>query len=224
MCGRFSQTANKDTLTREFRFRNFRPKNFKPRYNIFPSDVVVGLVRDPGLSLAEFRWGLIPPWAKDPAIGNRMINARKETLAEKPSFRAPLRDQRCLIVADGFFEWKAEARRKVPYYIRLKSKRPFTFAGLWSDWQCPGEGMVLSCAIITGEPNALVLPIHERMPVIIPEARRGEWLDPSNHDVDGLLKILEPYPAGEMEAYPVSRIVNSPQNDVPECLEPVLTN
>jgi putative SOS response-associated peptidase YedK len=169
-----------------------------------------------------FRWGLIPFWAEDPAIGNRMINARSETLAEKPSFRAAYRRRRCLVLADGFYEWRKEpgSRSKTPYLVRMASGEPFAFAGLWEAWR-PDDTPVLSCTIITTRPNELVAPIHNRMPVILPREAYDLWLDPGEKRPAELDPLLGPYPAAEMTAYPVSRIVNNPQNDVPEVVEPV---
>ena len=221
MCGRYSLTASTVKLAEEFKLAGAHLKEIQPQYNIAPSQAVPVLIVAPQLCMELFRWGLIPSWAKDPAIGNRMINARKETLVEKPSFRAPFQKQRCLILGDGFYEWKQEGRVKTPYYIRLKSKAPFGFAGLWSKWTHPNGNEIYSCTIITGEPNELLKPIHNRMPVILLPERRDEWLDPSHQDTKGLIDLLEPYPAEEMEAYPVSRLVNSPEHNRPECLEPV---
>lgn len=221
MCGRYTLTV--DVKKMEEEFQNILPNvpPLKPSYNIAPSRPVPVLLRHPEPKLDFLRWGLIPSWAKDPEIGNRMINARKETLIEKPSFRVPFKNQRCLVLADGFYEWKGEGLQKIPYYIRLKSGRPFGFAGLWSHWTAPNGGEIYSCAIITGEPNELLKPIHNRMPMILPKEKRNRWLDPENHDTEELMSFLEPYPAEEMEAHPVSRLVNSPANDTPECVKPI---
>ena len=221
MCGRYTLTTNKVKIAEEFHLHDVQLRELPPQYNIAPSQPVPVLLEKPELSLELFRWGLIPSWAKDPSIGNKMINARSETLSSKASFSKPLRERRCLILADGFYEWKQEGRTKAPYYVRLKSKQPFGFAGLWSKWVAPVGNPIYSCTIITGEPNELLKPIHNRMPVILLREKRDEWLDPSNHDTNGLMKLLEPYPPSEMEAYPVSRLVNSPENNQPECMEPV---
>lgn len=148
-----------------------------------------------------------------------MINARMESLTEKPSFRTPLRNSRCLVLSDGFFEWKLEGKRKVPYYVCLKSREPFSFAGLWSSWRSPEGKEVRSCTIITGPPNELLTPIHNRMPIILPPGLREEWADPLDRDPQTLLSLLRPYPPEEMEAYPVSTQVNSPSFDSPECIQ-----
>jgi putative SOS response-associated peptidase YedK len=173
--------------------------------------------------LDYYLWGLIPSWAKDTQIGNRMINARAETLAEKPAFRAAFRRRRCLVLADGFYEWRADAltKRKTPMYIQLESREPFGFAGLWEIWTSRDGSEVRSCTIITTEPNQLITPIHNRMPVIIPPDNYEQWLAPQELPLQQLQSMLVPYPAGEMVAYPVSRLVNSPENDVPDCVLPV---
>ena len=220
MCGRYSLTASKKKIAEEFKLQESHLKELGPQYNIAPSRSVPVLIKSPDTQVELFRWGLIPSWAKDPTIRNRMINARKETLAEKPSFRSPFQKHRCLVLADGFYEWKGEGRAKTPYYIRMKSKEPFGFAGLWSKWIDPSKKEIYSCTIITGEPNEILKPIHNRMPMILLPKNRDEWLDLTNQDTIRLLKLLEPYPAEEMEAYPVSRLVNSPENNKPECIEP----
>ena len=253
MCGRYTLTVSKKKLAEAFDLHEVQLRELPPQYNIAPLQSVPVLLEAPEPRVELFRWGLIPSWAKDPAIGDRMIpppafppkagyfhsesritgpsgrrqvvgmiNARKETLTEKPSFRDPFRNQRCLVLADGFYEWKAEERGKAPYYIRLKSKEPFGFAGLWSSWRNPNGSEIRSCAIITGEPNELMRSIHNRMPVILSREKREFWLDPSNHDTNGLMALLEPYPAAEMETYSVSKSVNSPGNDSPECVEPLV--
>jgi len=150
-----------------------------------------------------------------------MINARSETAARKPAFRKPFRERRCLILADGFYEWKREGSRKQPFYIKLKSETPFAFAGLWDRWQ-PNDGQPLeTCTILTTAPNAVLQPIHDRMPVILPSDAYTVWLDPAMRDVDPVQALLTPYPAEKMMAYPVSTRVNSPANDLPECVAPL---
>lgn len=223
MCGRFTLVTRREDLASQLGIPlDAVPRDLRPRYNIAPSQLVPILIHDEGVKMALFQWGLIPHWAKDPSIGSRMINARRETLAEKPSFRGPLKKQRCLILADGFYEWheSEKGKPKVPHYIRLKSKKPFTFAGLWSKWRAPDGAEVLTCTIVTDEANELISRIHHRMPVILPEAARDQWLDPANEDVDALLAILKPYLPEEMEMFPVTRRVNSPSNDDEGCLAP----
>jgi len=222
MCGRFTLTADINDLQSEFPWVVI-PEGIQPRYNIAPSQPVAVIPNDGHNQLDFFTWGLVPSWAKDPTIGNRLINARAETLAEKPSFRTAFRRRRCLVLADGFYEWRksANGRGKVPMYIRLKSRRPFGFAGLWEVWHS-GEGdKILSCAIITTEPNSLVGEIHNRMPVILPEEAYAAWLDPDIQDSSQLTPLLLPYPADQMAAYPVSSAVNNPANESPECILPL---
>jgi len=167
-------------------------------------------------------WGLIPSWADDPAIGDHMINARAKTAAEKPAFRHALRTQRCLIVADGFYEWQKQDRWKQPYFVHMKDDRPFAFAGLWERWD-KGDEPVFSCALLTTDANELLAPIHDRMPVILPTSAYDTWLDPGIHDPKRLQPLLVPFAGDEMEAYPVSRLVNDPENDLPACLKRIET-
>lgn len=220
MCGRFSLGVNLDDLIEAFPDFTFPPET-EPRYNIAPTQNVMVVPNNTAGHVSFFRWGLIPSWAKDPAIGNRMINARAETLGEKPSFRAAYLRRRCLILADGFYEWQAIPRSKTkqPMYVQLASKQPFAFAGLWELWR-PDDTPILSCTIITTEPNALLAPIHNRMPVILPLEAYDLWLDPTEQKPAALNHLLKPYPADLMTAYPVSRLVNSPSNDVPACIIP----
>ena len=174
-----------------------------------------------GREAALQRWGLIPSWAKDPKIGNKLINARAETLFEKPSFRTAAAERRCLIPADGFYEWRRSERGKEPMYVRLRSKEPFGFAGLWESWLSPAGQVVRSCAIVTTEPNELLKTIHNRMPVIVPRELEALWLDPGVKSERELSEVLRPYPEEELEAYAVAPLVNSPANDRPECVEAV---
>jgi putative SOS response-associated peptidase YedK len=192
-----------------------------PRYNIAPTQPVLAIANDHPDRVAHFRWGLIPSWAKDASIGSRLINARAETLAEKPAFRTALRRRRCLVPADGFFEWRMSGKSKTPMYFRLKTGGLFAFAGLWDVWHGPDGSEIPSCTLITGQPNELVKPIHDRMPVILPSEHYEQWLNPGEQEPAALHAMLVPYPASEMEAYPVSRAVNSPKNDSPQCIEPV---
>jgi putative SOS response-associated peptidase YedK len=220
MCGRFTQ-AQIAELDREV-FKLLEMPALEPRYNIAPTqDVAVIRQRRSGERVMHFlRWGLIPAWAREPAIGNRMINARAETLHSKPAFEKPFRRQRCLVPADGFYEWKKTEEGKQPFYIRRRDERPFAFAGLWDRWHDAAHGDVDSFAIITTSPNALLAPIHDRMPVILRSDKYDEWLDGTNRDVERLGTLLGPYPEEEMTAYPVSRYVNKPSNEGPECVTP----
>ena len=220
MCGRFSLTRGDQNMEEEFGAKLRNP--YRPRYNIAPTQEVLVLLND-GIErrLETFRWGLIPSWAKDPKIGSKLINARAETIFEKPSFRSAAKDRRCLILADGFYEWAKTDRGKIPMYVRRKTGRPFGFAGLWEFWQSPEGEEVRTCAIVTTEPNALMLSIHNRMPVIVQKKLEEVWLDPALKQQSELMEVLQPYPAEEMEAFSVSKLVNAPTNDSPECVKPV---
>lgn len=190
-----------------------------PRYNIAPSQMVAAIPNDGKHQIEFFRWGLVPSWAKDVAIGNRMINARAESLAEKPAFRTAIRKRRCLILADGFYEWQVQAdgKTKVPMYITMKDGKPFCFAGLWDTWKRAGEE-VRSCTIITTPANALMMPIHDRMPAIVPREGYLDWLDPAERTPQSLQDWLRPYPSEEMAARPVGQLVNNPKHDSPAVL------
>ena len=226
MCGRFTLASDPEMLQQVF-FDFEVPMNLSPRYNISPTQDVASVPNTREKQVEFFHWGLIPSWAKDPKIGNRMINARSETLAEKPSFRNAYKRRRCLVLADGYYEWQQIPgnRVKQPVYIRLKSQKPFAVAGLWEVWQSKDMDEPLkSCTIITCPPNALLEEIHHRMPVILPADAYAQWLSPDEQPVDALQPLLIPYPGEEMEAYPVSRFVNRPMNDSPECIAPLETN
>ena len=221
MCGRFTLTVDPADLQDAFPQFTF-PEKYAPRYNISPSQPILAIPNDDNNAADFFTWGLIPSWAKDPSIGSKMINARAETLAEKPSFRAGFKYHRCLILADGFYEWKQQpgTKAKTPHFIRLKSGRPFAFAGLWDTWQSPDGGTVKSATIITTAPNSLMAPIHNRMPVILPQSAYAQWLDPGARPAESLQTLLASYPSEEMNAHPVSTLVNSPANDRAECIIP----
>ena len=223
MCGRFSLTANLTTVAQRFGVPIFTAESARwhPAYNIAPTKTVIVVSDDGTRSLTEMRWGLIPSWAKDPTIGNRMINARAETVATKPAFRVALRKRRCLVVADGFYEWQQQGRTKQPFHIALKSGEPFGFAGLWDTWTAPDGGEIKNCTIITTEANEVLKPIHDRMPVILTREAEAVWLDPTIQDPAHLLPLLKLYPAQEMVAYPVSPWVNNPSHDAPECVLPL---
>ncbi len=224
MCGRFGAT---------FQYRDIKVlwnlrgdfTDFAPRYNIAPSQEVPVIVRSEDHNeVKPMRWGLVQSWAQDPSIGQRMINARSETLLEKPSFKNLVASRRCLVPADGFYEWRREGNRKVPMWIHLKSRVPFAFAGLWDYWRDPaGDKQLYSFTIITTEANALLRPIHNRMPVIYDkEMGRQFWLEESFGDQPMILAaVLQPLPSDLMEAHEVSTLVNSPENDTAECIQPV---
>jgi len=222
MCGRFTLALSAGQLELAFPWLSV-PQDLKPRYNVAPSQPVAVVSNNNPTQLYFFQWGLVPSWAKDVKIGYRMINARSETLAEKPSFRAAYRRRRCLVLANGFYEWKKEPGRKAktPYFIALDSREPFAFAGLWEVWHSADGSVLPTCAIITTTPNELLAPIHNRMPVILPPESYEQWLDPAEQPPDRLQALLRSYPAEQMTAYPVSTLVNKPQNDRPECILPV---
>lgn len=221
MCGRFTLAVEGEELQGEFPGTEF-PSQFAPRYNIAPSQPVLAISNDGRRKADFFMWGLIPSWAKDASIGSRLINARAETLAEKPAFRGSFKYKRCLILADGFYEWQGApgTKTKVPYYIHLENKKPFSFAGLWSDWHGPDGSELRSCTIITTQPNQLMAPIHNRMPVIVRAENRAAWLEPAAVSPEALSPLLQPYPAELMSAFPVSSLVNNPANDRPDCRLP----
>jgi putative SOS response-associated peptidase YedK len=219
MCGRFAQVDVIGNLIRTF-FIDDVLTEIAPSYNIAPGSRILSIVRNDGRRvLRDFRWGLIPSWAKDPGIGHKMINARAESVDQKPSFRSAFKSRRCLIVASGFYEWKKEGRSKVPFYVKLASGSPFAFAGLYESWKSPAGDEMKTCTIITTEPNDLMKSIHNRMPVILPGNREDQWLDTSTQPGDAMA-LLAPYPAEDMVAYPVSSWVNSPQNNSPDCIRP----
>ncbi len=222
MCGRFTLTASATALAQQFNLADIPARS--PRYNVAPTQEVLAVVRRPDASKRQarlLRWGLIPMWVEGPAVGSRMINARAETVATKPAFRRAFRERRCLILADGFYEWQRREGRKQPFYIRLDDGQPFAFAGLWERW-VPLDGQPLdSCTIITTTSNDLVGRIHLRMPVILAPEDYDLWLDPGLHEPECLQPLLRPYPAEEMVAYPVSTRVNNPADDTPDCTLPV---
>jgi putative SOS response-associated peptidase YedK len=219
MCGRYTLRTPVDSLVETFEIEEY-PSSITPNYNIAPTQEVAAVVEEEDKRKLEMlHWGLIPSWAKDPAIGNKMINARAETVSEKPSFRSAFKKRRCLILADGFYEWKKTDDGKQPYHVKMEDGSPFAFAGLWESWGKNGEE-IHSCTIITTEANDLMSEIHHRMPVILPPEDYAMWLDPDFDEKEPLTTLLKPYPADAMEAYPVSRKVNKPSNNEPSVLEP----
>lgn len=218
MCGRYTLTVDQEALQVALGVEGL--VHPRPRYNVAPTQEVPVVVAPEGEARgAVLRWGLVPSWAKDPSIGNRMINARSETAHEKPSFRAPFRRSRCLVPADGFFEWRREGSGKVPFWIHMEDRAPFTMAGLWDRWRDPEGGERATFTILTTEPNELLRPIHDRMPVIVAPGDRRRWLDPGA-GVPALRELLGPHPAEPMAVREVSTRVNSPRNDDPSCIEP----
>lgn len=223
MCGRFTLTADQDSFEDRFSLTRF-DLGWVPSFNIAPTQEVLTVTNDGSENRPELmRWGLVPSWAKDPKIGNRMINARSETVAEKPSFRTAFKRRRCLIPADGFYEWKREGKAKKPMLITANPGGLFAFAGLWETWKQPDDSWLLTCAIITTSANEFMKSIHDRMPVILPRESEASWLDPEEQDTAMLSELLLPYDSDRMEAYEVSTLVNSPRNNFPEVIEPVAT-
>jgi putative SOS response-associated peptidase YedK len=199
MCGRFVLLADLANVTEVFDL-HASAGPYQTGDNISPGQRVAAVVLREGCNrLVQFQWGLIPSWAKDPLMGNRMFNARAETIAEKPSFRNAFRKRRCLIIADGFYEWQKTGSVRNPFLFGLKSGEPFGLAGLYESWEALDGQTIPSCTIITTEPNELIKPIHDRMPVILPANRHVFWMDPKNHDQQALLSMLKPYPSEGME-------------------------
>jgi len=225
MCGRYRLTIDQQEQLEVYVAELFEEEDRGSRYNIAPTQrVPVLVIQDDTRWIRGFRWGLVPSWAKDPAIGNRMINARSETVAEKPSFRTAWKHRRrCLVLTDGFYEWQKPADGKgpkIPHAIEMADGRPFGFAGLWERWGSEDDPL-FTCTILTTDANELVKPIHDRMPVILGDAEEWDaWVDPDvpSDELDGLLR---PYPSEELHAYPVSTYVNKPGNEGPECVDPV---
>lgn len=216
MCGRYTLITDIKKVAESFGVDPL-PTN-SPRYNIAPTQDIVAILKNGTAHMSTLRWGLIPAWAKDESIGSRMINARAETLAEKPSFKSLLRGKRCLVVADGFYEWRTEGKSKTPMYITLQDNQPFAFAGLWDIWKAPDGQQVQSCTIITTEPNELMATIHNRMPAILRPGAYEDWLNPQLRDEHVLTHYLQPYPTELMKARPVSKLVNNPKNETAEIL------
>ncbi|GIO24794.1 SOS response-associated peptidase [Oceanobacillus sp. J11TS1] len=224
MCGRFTLFATFDEIIERFDIDQMIDESlYTPNYNVAPSQSVLAVINDGTNSrLGYLRWGLIPSWAKDMKIGYKMINARAETLTEKPSYRNAYKQRRCLVLADSFYEWKRhDDKTKTPMRIKLKSDNLFAMAGLWETWRSPDGKPVHSCTIITTKPNKLVEEIHDRMPVIIKPEYESTWLDKSITNTDRLNDLLAPLPEDLMEAYAVSSLVNSPKNNNPNLIQKI---
>lgn len=219
MCGRFVTDSNISVIKKLFNIKEVL-SDIAPSYNIAPSQNVAVVVKDEVNKLMTCRWGFIPSWSKDESVGYKLINARAETVAVKPMFTAAFEKHRCLVVADGFYEWRKEDKVKTPVYIHLKSGEPFGLAGLYNVWTSPEGKHICTCTIITTDANDLIEPIHNRMPVIIPRDRQELWLDTETGDKTELLSLLKPYPSKELELYDVSTKVNSPKFNSPECIRP----
>lgn len=220
MCGRFSLYTDMEQIKERFDVQFVsNEEDYYPNYNIAPSQSVIAIIND-GTSnrMGQLRWGLIPSWAKDEKIGYKMINARSETVDEKPSYRNAFAQRRCIIPMNSFYEWIANEKEKVPMLIKMKNNELFGVAGIWETWNKKNEETVHSCTILTTEANSLVKTIHDRMPVILPTEKLGDWLDPNLRDKDRLKAMLKPYESSLMEAYPVSQKVNTPKNNYAELL------
>jgi len=220
MCGRYAFFSPAEAVRRTFRLDDV--PELEPRYNVAPTQPVAAVRagEEGARAFAMLHWGLVPKWAKERAIGNRMINARSETLAEKPSFRDAFRKRRCLVLADGWYEWQVVAGGKQPWFIRMKDAQPIAFAGLWERWKDPANGALLeSCTIVTTDAAASIRRIHDRMPVVVAGADQDRWLDPASSDTATLSGLLRPFDADALEAWPVSRLVNAPKNQGPALIE-----
>jgi putative SOS response-associated peptidase YedK len=221
MCGRFTLVTDPEKLMSRFQLQEI-PFDLKPRYNIAPGQPIPAILADGGRRrIGQLRWGLVPSWAQDEKIGYKMINARAETLQEKPAFRRLFAHKRYLIPADGFYEWKQLGNYKQPMRITMREGQPFGFAGLYDTWTSPVGEKLYTCTIITTKPNEAVANIHDRMPVILRPEAEDLWLDRERFDPELLRSFLEPYDAAEMRAYPVPALVGNPRNDVPDCIEEI---
>ena len=228
MCGRFTLTSSLDDLQGRFGFLSefAGSHNFEhePRYNIAPTQSVLTVTNDGQRRGELMRWGLVPFWAKDLKIGVRMINAVGETASTKPAFRAAFKKRRCLVLANGFYEWKKDGQRKLPSYIYALSGEPMAFAGLWGTWTSPEGQVAQSCTIITTEANSFIQPLHNRMPVILSDETQALWLDPLTEDPSTLEPLLIPAPADFLTSHRVAENVNSVKNQGPECIVPLLAD
>ncbi len=227
MCGRFTLRTPTETIAAMF--DGLRIPQLTPRYNICPTQPVlcVRQSRTGENEAVNLRWGLVPFWAKELKIGASLINARSETAETKPSFRAAFKSRRCLVLADGFYEWKLEGKQKQPYYVSRRDDQPFCLAGLWESWtdkSVPSSNSIETCTILTTDANSLMLPLHDRMPVILPKLHLDLWLDKDFSEIEPLKKLLVPWVTDDLRVYPVDKSVNKPVNDSPSCIEPMSGN
>jgi putative SOS response-associated peptidase YedK len=230
VCGRYVSVSSPALLAERLHVDEVRAADAEPDYNVTPrSEVpIVAETKEHRRVLDRVRWGLVPSWAKDLSVGDRLINARSESLATKPAYRRAFERRRCLVPADGFYEWRAlpgpgKRKQKQPYFIARSDREPMAFAGLyevWRDRSDPDAPWIRSCVIVTTEANEKLAPIHDRMPVVLPETAWGEWLDPDNHDTTLLTRLFVPAPSDEFLCYPVSTLVNKPDNQGPELIDP----
>ncbi len=220
MCGRFAQYSIKPVVVEEFGVEKIS-FDLESSYNIAPGQGVAAVVGGDDRELVKLCWGLVPSWAKDASVGYKMINARSETISKKPSFRDAYKKRRCLIITDGFYEWQKDDKSKRPFYIRLKSEKPFGFAGLHETWNSSDGETIHSCTIITTEANELLKPIHNRMPVIINNDDIPLWLSSDIQDKELLNRVLKPFNSDKLKAYEVSAFVNKPANNSEDCIKPI---
>ena len=221
MCGRFTLKTSRAKIAKLLGLKAV--PTLEPRYNIAPSQPVLAVRLEPERGELEgtfLKWGLIPSWAKEPGIGNNLANARADAVATKPAFRSAFKKRRCLVIADGFYEWQKGESGKTPYYFQLKDQSPFAFAGLWERWE-KGEEPLESCTLITTEANGIVEPVHDRMPVILDPSSFSRWLDPNEQRAEALKAMLVPLPDDWLTAHSVSKLVNNPKYESPRCIEPV---
>ncbi|HTF25888.1 MAG TPA: SOS response-associated peptidase [Candidatus Limnocylindria bacterium] len=224
MCNRYRLTHSKQYLAERFQAADAEFED-RPRYNIAPTQPVLTVRREHGQKVRHFttmRWGLIPSWAKDMSIGNKTLNARSETVTTTPAFRDSILSKRCLIPADGFYEWRKMGSVKQPYCFEVGEGEVFALAGLWDQWTSPDGEIIESCTILTTTPNSLVADLHDRMPVIVPPDKYNLWLDPDVTDFKAICDILKPYDAMAMRLYPVNRKLNNSNNDDAESASPVI--
>lgn len=223
MCGRFAQRTSPKTLAKQFKVSEV--PSVEARYNIAPTQNILAVQETPdGREMKWLKWGLVPSWAKDASMGARLINARSETVTEKPAFRNAFKRRRCLIPADGFYEWQRTADKKQPYFFQLKEEQLFGFAGLWDSWKGEDGSVIESCTILTTEANEVLAPVHNRMPVILHQDDYDLWLDEDERKQELLKDLLQPYPASEMISYPVSTLVNSTRNKGADLIEQLPIN
>jgi putative SOS response-associated peptidase YedK len=220
MCGRFVRDLSVAEIANEFEVEE-PDFDIPPSYNVAPGQEIVVVINDGKKRLTSCKWGFVPSWSKDASAGYKMINARAETVSEKPSFRNAFKSGRTLVIASGFYEWKKEGKTKIPFHIYQKSERPFGMAGLYSMWKSPEGIQVCTCTIITTDANSLLEPVHNRMPVIIHKQDEYTWLDRTERDSEKLLSFLKPFPSEEISYHSVSSMVNSPRNDSPDCIRAV---
>lgn len=221
MCGRFVLEHSPEQLMKLYRLSS--APDLSQRYNIAPSQQVAVVRQQNGgdRELTSLQWGLIPSWSKDSAIGYKLINARSETVHEKPSFKQAFHARRCVIPASGFYEWEKRGKEKIPHYIHLRDGDIMSLAGLWERWKSPEGEELETCTILTTAANSLVIRLHDRMPVLLHRAEFDIWLDRENDDVNRITELFQPYPSYQLEEYVVTRDVNSPRNDSPDCIIPI---